>query len=968
MEYGLVVVWLLAYVALGALALPAAALLLRSFPDRGAGFALPVALTVLGVVGFWVGQVAFGWPALAAGLLALVGVAALSLWRGASPDPRRYAGVTVVFTVAFLFLVAVRALDPAVHPGGGEKFLDFGMLSALARTSQLPPEDFWFAGEPVQYYYGGHMLAALLARLTGTAPRYAYNLALAGFYATFVTAAYSLAGAVAHHRGRSRVSAGLFAAFLVGIASNLATPLRALAWWVGDGTVLRLAGLDPEWATTGPEAFSYWPASRVVPWTVNEFPLFAFLNGDLHAHMISPPLTLLVAAVGYAYWRTPAADLRRRRLLVVGAVPPTAGLVAVVNTWSFPATLGLVWLALALAPADPRDLLPVVGPTPTAADADEPVEAADGGRPAPVRRIAGRLGDEGLRTGCAVGLAGVVGGLAVVAAFPFLAGTGATGGRGLTFVAPADRSRVGRLLVVHGTTLALAAAFLGGRLRDGLRDARETSRPAAVAAVAAAGLVAVVALVTLVLPAIVGVDPRVLGATPFVALVAVGWVLLRAEADVGYETVLLVGAAGLVTLVEFVYVTRTGPGRFNTVFKVYSQVWALTAVAGGVLLAEYANPAGLPGLRDRRWLPAAATRTDGGSPPPETDPGSDDRPRPDGAAVDTGDDGRSPGPVSLGGVLVAGLVLSLSLYGALAGAEHVAVAADRGPATLDALRFAEERHSAEWPAIEYVRGLEGTPTVVTAPAEDIYRWSTDRWVRTAPAAGSHEIAGAAAPASLSGVPTLAGWVHETGYRGETAWFDRVETVNAVYGGTPSRQARLLAEHDVEYVYVGPAERQRYDESTLALDERLTGVGVVPESRDWEYVTLYRVDRSALGVTDAATESDEDDDGDGDGDGSGGRSDRQVTGALQDLDGLGVDPLDVEEVRDEVAPVERPAFVLGADDTPQLHAVRAVVVAVAGHLKTDELLAVVLDDPVRAHARVAVDDQPSHYPHPGEAAS
>ncbi|PSQ58765.1 hypothetical protein BRD18_05115 [Halobacteriales archaeon SW_7_71_33] len=593
MEYGLVVVWLLAYVALGALALPAAALLLRPFPDRGAGFALPVALAVLGVVGFWVGQVAFGWPALAAGLLALVGVAVLSLWRGASPDPRRYAEVTAVFAVAFLFLVAVRALDPAVHPGGGEKFLDFGMLSALARTSQLPPEDFWFAGEPVQYYYGGHMLAALLARLTGTAPRYAYNLALAGFYATFVAAAYSLAGAVAHHRGRSRVSAGLFAAFLVGVASNLATPLRALAWWVGDGTVLRLAGLDPEWATTGPEAFSYWPASRVISWTVNEFPLFAFLNGDLHAHMMSPPLTLLVAAVGYAYWRTPAADLRRRRLLV-GAVAPTAGLVAVVNTWSFPATLGLVWLALALAPADPRDLLP-----------------------------------ESLRTGCAVGLAGVVGGLAAVAALPFLAGTGATGGRGLTFVAPADRSRVGRLLVVHGTTLALAAVFLGGRLRDGLRDrnAGETSRPAAVAAVAVAGLVAVVALVTLVLPAIVGVDPRVLGVTPFVALVAVGWVLLRAEADVGYETVLLVGAAGLVTLVEFVYVTRTGPGRFNTVFKLYSQVWALTAVGGGVLLAEYANPAGLLGLRDRSWLPAATTRTDGGSPsasPPETEFGSDD--------------------------------------------------------------------------------------------------------------------------------------------------------------------------------------------------------------------------------------------------------------------------------------------------------------------------------------------------------
>jgi len=860
MEYGLVAVWLLAYVALGALALPSATLLLRRFPDDGAGFALPVALAVVGVVGFWVGHLAFGWPALVAGLFVLVTLSSLSLRRGARPDPRRYAEVAAVFTAAFLFLVAVRALDPAVDPAGGEKFLDFGMLSVLVRTEQLPPEDVWFAGEPVQYYYGGHMLAALLVRLTGTAPRYAYNLALAGFYATFVAAAYSLAGAVAAGRGRVRVSAGLFAAFLVGLASNLATPLRALAWWVGDGTVLRLAGLDPKWATDGTAAFSYWPASRVIPWTVNEFPLFAFLNGDLHAHMMSPPLTLLVAAVGYAYWRTPAADLRRRRGLVVGVVPPLAGLLAVVNTWSFPTTLGITWLALALAPTDPRDLLPVVGPTPTTADS---VEATDGGRPSPVGRLLRRASDESLRTGGALVVTGVVGGLAVVAALPFLAGT--TGGRGVALVAPEDRSQLGRLLVVHGTTLVLAVAFLGGRLRDGLGDAVGTGRRAALAALAVAGLVATLAvLVGLAVPAVAGVDPRVLGATPFVALVAVGWVLLRADADVGYETALLVGAAGLVTLVEFVYVARTGPGRFNTVFKVYSQVWALTAVAGGVLLAEYANPAGLVGLRDGSWLPAAATATDGGSPPPETELGSDDRPRPDGAGIDTGDDGRLVGSVSLGGVLVAGLVLSLSLYAGLAGAEHLHRAESRGPATLDALRFAEERHSAEWPAIEYVRSLDGTPTIVTAPAENIYRWSTDRWVRRAPDPERHAIAGAAAPASLSGVPTLAGWIHEVGYRGETAWFDRVEVVDAIYGGTPARQARLLAAHDVEYVYVGPAERQHYDESTLALDDRLTGVSVVPESRDWEHVTLYRVDRSALGVADAATESDEDD-----GDGSGG---------------------------------------------------------------------------------------------------
>ncbi len=853
------VVWLLAYLALGALALPATAALLRSFPDRGAGFAVPVAFAVVGVVGFWVGQVTFGLLTLVVALLVLAALSAVALWRGATPDRRRYAETMGVFTVAFLLLVAVRALDPAVHPGGGEKFLDFGMLTALARAGALPPEDFWFAGERVQYYYGGHMIAALLARLTGTAPRFAYNLALPGFYAAFVTAAYSLAGAVAADRGRSRVSAGVFAAVLVGLASNLATPLRALAWWVGDGTVLWVTGLDAAWAVDGPATFSYWPASRVIEGTINEFPLFAYLNGDLHAHMMSPPLTLLVAAVGYAYWHTPATDLRRRRLLVL-ATAPLAGLVAFVNTWSFPTTLGVTWLALALAPADPRHLVPRVGPPPSP-ESDDGGLSAVGPDDGALRAGLARLVDELGRTATALVLTGVVAALAAATVLPFL--IGATGGRrGIGLLTAENRSRLLGLLVVHGVFLAIAGRFLGGQVVAGLG---RRSRTGVAAVGVGLGVVVLAALVTLVGP-LVGVQPRVLGAVPFVLLIAVGWVLVRGESTVGgpaeadadtetagrdgtagagYETALLVGAAGLVTLVEFVYVTETGPGRFNTVFKVYAQVWALSAVAGGALLAEYADPAALA-RRVSLTTPRTSTRptTDGG---PEATPDSDPDTGPASPAsgpAESGTDegsGGALGAVTVGGVLVAVLLVTASLYAGLALTEH-AVDVRNEPATLDAVRFAERYHATEWPAIEYVRGLEGTPTLVTAPAERIYQWSNDGQVRQD---DPPELVGGAAPSSLSGVPTLAGWGVEVVYRGQAAWDERVAAVEGVYTAAPAEQARLLAEYDVAYVYVGPTERQRYGD--VRLDERLTGVSVVPESRDWEFVTLYRVDPDEVGV-------------------------------------------------------------------------------------------------------------------------
>ncbi|HET7325206.1 MAG TPA: DUF2298 domain-containing protein, partial [Halococcus sp.] len=169
MEYGLVVGWLVAYLVLGAVGFPLAARLFRRFPDCGVSLALPISLVVVGLITFWVGHLSLTLG-LAVGLVVLVCLSVLSL-RGLDRhefDFRRMVGPVVVFALAFSFVIAVRAVDPAVHPGGGEKFLDFGLLKTILRADSLPPEDFWFAGKPVQYYYGGHLIAAILAKLTFT--------------------------------------------------------------------------------------------------------------------------------------------------------------------------------------------------------------------------------------------------------------------------------------------------------------------------------------------------------------------------------------------------------------------------------------------------------------------------------------------------------------------------------------------------------------------------------------------------------------------------------------------------------------------------------------------------------------------------------------------------------------------------------------------------------------------------------
>jgi YYY domain-containing protein len=782
MEDGLVAVWLGVYLALLLAGVPLAAVLMPRLADRGMGVALPLSAAVLWLVGYWVGHLSLSL-AVWVGLAVLLGcTTVVVVTRDLDLDGRLLAETAAVFTAAFCFLVAIRAVDPAVHPAGGEKFLDFGLLKSLHRSSALPPQDMWFAGEPVKYYYGGHLLADLLTRLTGTDPRFSYNLALAGFYAMLVTAAYGLAGTIAADRGSPRRLGGAFGVFFVGLASNLTTPVRFLVWLLPDAVAGPLAGLltDPQGGLAGSlSEFSYWDASRVIPGTINEFPLFAWLNGDLHAHMMSTPFLLLVAALLFGYYRTPESARSRRRLLVLGALPPLAALVAVVNTWSFPSVGGLTLLTLYLAPTDPRTLLP------------QGLASALSGERWGTDEV-GRFVVAG-----AFGAAVVVGG--VVLSGPFWLGTASGRSIGLF----TTRSGLVPLLLVHGGFLLLFGLSI---LRYSLPSLERRGR-----ALVMLGLVVTVALFVRA-PAVALLAP----------LVGISWALLRfadgrpgaepvegAEAAAvpadggvdeggaggrwvtpGYEAVLLVAGAGLVLLVEFVFVEeQAGPGRMNTVFKTYMQVWILWGVAAGATLAHLVwqhRPA--LALSGGRWRPALRG-------------------------------------------LAAVLIVSTSIFGVLALSDHFgddrAIAQTDDP-TLDATRFVEVAHPEEAPAIRWLdETVEGQPTIVSTPGG--YFWDPEV------ARGSN------APSSLTGIPTVVGWHHEIGYRGEAAYRNRTADVRDIYTGDPATQARLLAKYDVRYVYVGPVERAAY------VDPGFRGVEGVTVEKEWDAVTIYRVDQEQLRV-------------------------------------------------------------------------------------------------------------------------
>jgi len=334
-EWPAVLLWLLLWELLGLLGLPVAARALSGWHDGGWAMSKLVGLLIWGLavwlpvsLGWWV----FNWWALAFGAIVLVAIG-LALrgvpWpEGAAPMARgAVLRSELCFVLAFGVWTAIRALNPDLwHPYfGGEKPLEFGFLNAIIRSPVMPPYDPFFSDAPINYYYYGLFLMALPMRALGIDPAIGFNLALATLLALAASAALALGRQLT---GRWRY--GLLAVLLLLIgppASAFASP-NSEARGIGPVLAAARGGLAGFGERLGDW---FWGPSRVIPWTINEFPLFGFVYGDLHPHLIALPFTLL--AIGLA-----ARLARRGRwpLSTLALAALTIGALGAANSWDAP--------------------------------------------------------------------------------------------------------------------------------------------------------------------------------------------------------------------------------------------------------------------------------------------------------------------------------------------------------------------------------------------------------------------------------------------------------------------------------------------------------------------------------------------------------------------------------------------------------------------------------------------------------
>ena len=788
-------VWWLAVQALACAALPLCLALFAPLADRGYGLSKAFGLLVFGYVVWLLGLTRVIPNGPIAYTLAIVGTAAGSLlvvrraggWRiGADAlldFLRRRRGLLLIeealLLIAYGGFLLIRRHDAAIS--GTEKFMDFAFLNAVTRSAHFPPLDPWLAPGPgypdptINYYHLGYLMQGLLVKMTRVQPAVGFNLALGMLFGLTAVGAFSLCYGLARDLVAERVirraaasappppppppragrlpawsfraarpylGVGALGLFLLLVSGNLWAFLRRI-----DGS--GMWGKD-FWQGVG------WNATRVlvikrgeqdVDYTINEFPAFSFLLGDLHPHVLALPFVLLAVGLAYSWlmhppllyrWALageplPGRAARWRRLLPGAELLPGAlilGALYFLNSWDFPAYFALAQAAALAGAWWMHDEAPTDGR----------------GRTIGVAR--------------AVGVMALCGALALGLFLPFL----------LTFKPPVladkglpigwvtQRSFLSQFLQFWGIQLLLIAPPVAAIL------ARGVSRQDL--GLAAGGLIIFLVVADRLGSGAFAVSLAVALGAAYGAQRALRSAEAGARDDQAAARRPLAFALGAVCLgalllaaCEVVHIRDFYGGalsRMNTVFKLYYQAWLLFAVGGSVagywLLRALRARSADDSRRRMRWGYAAL----------------------------------------VGGLVFAGLHFPVRVV-------DLRTDGFRAAATLHGMAWMQRFHPEDFAAAEWLRvngGIEREPVPVILEATG---GAYSEFSRMATQTGFPTILGWDQHERL--------W-RGAAIEGEVA--QRKADVDAAYGAATFEQARpVLDKYAVDYVVVGYLEQQKY---------------------------------------------------------------------------------------------------------------------------------------------------------------
>lgn len=303
--------WWLMLLVFGVLFFPFSASFFKNFLDKGYIFAKILGIGVISYVIFVLGTyhvVSFTYVHsifilfLIGGLFFVIGVFRLKLF-----DLKKsiflFILEEIIFLISLFFWVFIKAHQPDIR--GLEKFMDFGFINSILRSSYFPARDMWFTPFTINYYYFGHLVTAVLTKLSNIPSAVTFNLMLCTIFAFCFTASFSMGLNLfftwAKHIDTAKkiFRRSLFCGFLTAILVTFAGNLHSIYVFFQP---YQTTNPLPFWQLpislwTLPNSYWYPNATRFIFNTIHEFPIYSFVVSDLHGHVLDIPFVLFILAL-----------------------------------------------------------------------------------------------------------------------------------------------------------------------------------------------------------------------------------------------------------------------------------------------------------------------------------------------------------------------------------------------------------------------------------------------------------------------------------------------------------------------------------------------------------------------------------------------------------------------------------------------------------------------------------------------
>ena len=395
--------WYLLLLLIGWIVFPLVFKVFSGLPDRGYALTRMAGLLILTWIPWMLGSLkifSFTRFSIIFAVFVLLGINLWIFFKNSTAilnyiksNARFLILVEVIFGLLFCFSLYVRIGNPDLwHPWlGGEKPMDFAFFNAVLKSVYFPPENPWFSGHYINYYYYGYVVAAIPTKLLGIMPSIAFNLVLPSWFAMTGIGVFGITTNLYFgfnkkipaletdpdkQKKRSyfnriknimpgqglMVFAGVFALAAVlffgnfyeikilwknlpqvsNIVQNNGSENSLVAVISGASRVLsgeaELPGDAGQW---------YFAASRPIlhdgPDTpIAEFPYFSFLYADLHPHLLTMPFYALALAWCLNMILDPIFSKKWwERILTLFLGSLFIGSFRALHTWDFPTFIGL---------------------------------------------------------------------------------------------------------------------------------------------------------------------------------------------------------------------------------------------------------------------------------------------------------------------------------------------------------------------------------------------------------------------------------------------------------------------------------------------------------------------------------------------------------------------------------------------------------------------------------------------------